>query len=300
MFRFGIGEAAATVTGFSWAISCLIHAEAARRLGTASMLITRLPLALASLFVLAWAGGELHAYPLRAVLIMIASGAIGVASCDWCFYMAIPRIGIRAALVCQCTYACMTALLGVIFLGERLGLQGAAGIVIATAGVIMVVAAERDTQTLVRADSAGRRIGLILALASAASLALSLILSKEAMRNGLPPVTGGLIRTSAAMSAIWMFNLRAHNIGRAFADLRRQPRIIILLMCGCVFGTVGGMVLSMISLVHTASGIASTLMGLQAVFLAFLTWAMEHRRPAAGTMIGSAVACLGAAILLLR
>jgi drug/metabolite transporter (DMT)-like permease len=60
------------------------------------------------------------------------------------------------------------------------------------------------------------------------------------------------------------------------------------------------MVLSMIALFHTSAGIASTLTGLQAVFLAFLTWGMEHRRPAAGTLFGSAVACIGAGILLLR
>lgn len=300
MFQFGIGEAAGLATAFSWSISCLIHTEASRQLGPTSMLILRLPLAVASLLVLAWSAGELRDYPLGAILLMISSGILGIAVCDWCFYVAIQRIGVRAALVCQSTYACISAVLGVLFLGDQLGTQGVLGIAVVTSGVVMVITGERQTQTAVTPDPRSRRAGILLALGSACALAVGMVLSKEAIRMGLPPITGGLIRTTAALAAIWTVNACTHCIGRAFRDLHTHPKAAWLLVAGCVFGTVGGLWLSLTALANTATGIATVLMSLQVVILPFLTWKLEHRRPATGTLAGAGIACLGAALVLLR
>ena len=300
MFQFGIGEAAGIATACAWSVSCLVHTEASRQLGPTSMLILRLPLAAACLFFMAWTGGEIRAYPLSAILFMISSGILGIAVCDWCFYVAIQNIGVRAALVCQSLYACIAALLGVVFLGDSLGIQGVLGIAVATGGVIMVITAERQTQTAVTPNPRSRRIGILLALGSGCSLAVGMVLTKEGMRLGLPPITGGLVRTLSALTAIWAVNACTHCIGRAFTDLRTHPRAVWLLVAGCVFGTVGGLWLSLTALNNTATGIATVLMSMQIVVLPFLTWGLEHRRPAAGTLAGAGIACLGAGIVLLR
>lgn len=300
MFQFGIGEAAGLATACAWSISCLIHTETSRQLGATSMLIVRLPMAVAGLLIMAWWAGELRDYPLTPMLIMMLSGVLGIAVCDWAFYVAISRIGVRAALVCQSLYACIAAVLGVIFIGDHLGVQGALGIAVATTGVIMVITAERQTQTDVSFDPRARRIGILLALGSGFSLAVGMVLTKEAMRQGLPPIMGGLVRTVTALAVIWTVNACTHCIGRAYSDLRAHPKTVWMLVAGCVFGTVGGLWLSLTALENTSTGVATALMSMQVVILPFLTWLLEHRRPSVGTLAGAGIACLGAAIIMLR
>jgi len=300
MFQFGVGEAAGISTAFAWSISCLLHTEASRQLGPTSMLILRLPMAVVGLFLMALFAGELRTYPVNAVLIMMVSGVMGIAVCDWCFYLAIQRIGVRAALVCQSFYASISALLGVLFLGDTLGLWGGVGIAIATCGVVMVITAERDTQTSAGARPHSMRTGLLLAFGSACSLSVGLVLTKEAMRLGLTPISGGLVRTFTALAVIWIINAYTHKIRKAFTDLHEHPKAVWLLFGGCVFGTVGGLWLSLTALNNTATGIATVLMSMQVVILPFLTWILEHRRPAIGTLAGALIACMGAGIVLLR
>ena len=300
MFQFGIGEAAGLATACAWSVSCLLHTEASRQLGPTSMLILRLPLAVACLLLIALATGEVHAYPLRAVAIMMLSGIAGIAVCDWCFYMAIQRIGVRAALVCQSLYACFAAMLGVVFLGEQLGIQGVLGIMVATGGVIMVITAERHGQNSLTMDPKSRRSGILLAFCSACSLALGMVLSKQSIILGLTPISGGLIRTFTALVSIWLVNALTHKIKQAFIDLKYHPKTVWLLLGGCVFGTVGGLWLSLTALSNTATGIATVLMSMQVVILPFLTWILEHKRPALGTLAGAVIACCGAALVLLR
>ena len=72
-----------------------------------------------------------------------ASGLTGILVGDACLYAGALRIGLRPAQVCLSLSAAFTAIIGAMFLGERIGLQGALGIGIATAGVILVVASER-------------------------------------------------------------------------------------------------------------------------------------------------------------
>ncbi len=298
--NLGIGELAGLATGFVWAISCMLHSEASRQVGPTSMMLLRLPLASVALLVIMLLTGQLHGYPLVAVLLMIVSGVLGIALGDWLFYVSIQWIGVRAALVCQCLYATMAAVLGILFLHDRLSLQVILGIFIVTVGVIMVIAAERETQGAAPAGSRLRRKGLLLALGSALALAVSLVMAKEAMRMGIPPIAAGFLRTLAAMSGIWIVSGLRHQVGRAFQELRSHPSVVWLLFGGCVFGTVGGLCLSLVALAHTATGIATVLMSLESVFLPFITWAHEHRRPAFGTIIGAIIAFSGAAVVLLR
>ncbi len=296
----GIGELAGIGTGLFWSISCLIHTEASKTLGATSMLVVRIPLAVTCLAALVLFSGEVHNYPLSSIVLMVLSGLFGIATCDWCFYYAIQSIGVRAALVCQSLYASIAAVLGVLFLNETLGWQGFIGILVASVGVVAVIAAEQDTQGNIQTTPHKRRVGIVLAFGSALSLAIAMVLSKEAIRLGMPSLTGALFRTIAALFVVWSVNIYTHHFIKSFVDLRSNPKMIWFLIGGCFFGTVGGLWLSLIALSNTQTGIATILMSLQVVFLPFLTWIIEHKRPAFGTLVGACIAFLGAVIVILR
>lgn len=299
MIQFGIGESAALATAVSWSISCLIHVEASSRLGATNMLVVRQPFALIALAIFAFLAGDSGTVPLYAGLLVFASGFFGVALCDWLFFHAVNCIGVRTAQVCQSSYVSLTAIMGVVFLGENIGLKGAFGIALATLGSILVIAAESQ-DSVVSQDKAVRRKGVLFAFVSAAFYALGLICSREALTRGVPPATAGFLRILAALIVLWSVQLYSRNLKSAFRGLKADPRSAWLIFAGCIFGTGGGMWLSMQAIANTQTAIATMLMGLQMVFVPILSWFIEHRKPNIRTCAGVALAFTGATIVLLK
>ncbi len=298
-----LGIIAGLATAFSWACSSTIHARISRTLGAHSFMMVRQPLASAILLVLCLAFSQIQSLDLYVIFLAILSGIVGIMGTDWCVYESIPRIGIRSTMVCNSLSTCITALLGVIFLEEYLGVQGILGILIATSGVIMVTLAESrhtlpaDAQTI---PPRQRIIGIILALASACTLALAFLWGKEALNLGMSPLYLTFWRNFSASIALWIVAVRLHKVKSTWKNFRQHPELIKLFLWGCFFGSVGGIWLSSVTLEYAPAAIAATLIGLQPVALLFVSGIVERRVPSLGSIIGSCVACSGAAILLLR
>ena len=75
---------------------------------------------------------------------------------------------------------------------------------------------------------------------------------------------------------------------------------IVFSKLGCLFGPAGGIWLSCVALDYLPAAVAAMLIGLQPIALLIITGIMERRIPAPNSIIGSIIACTGAAILLLR
>ena len=300
MGTFTWGVLAGLGTACSWSVSCLVHAAASRQLGVHPFLMIRQPLAVVALGGAALLAGQVMLYPFLPMLLGLTSGLLGIALSDWLFYESVARLGVRTAQVCQSFNACITAMLGVIFLNEYLGLQGYFGLALATAGTILVVLAEQRGGSGGSADPAARRAGVIMALASACVMAAGMIFSKEAMRLGIPPLMLAFVRNLAASAVLWGAGICLHRVAATLEAARTHPMVLRWLLVGCVFGPAGGMWLSMVALDYAPAAIASTLIGLQPVVLLIMTGFLERRCPAIGSIIGCMAACGGAALLLLR
>ena len=297
-----IGIAAGLGTACSWGVSAVINAAAAKRVGVYTFMMIRLPLAVLILIPPCLIAGQFQSYPPYALFMGFISGILGLVVCDWCLYTAVLRIGIRTAMVCQSLYACITALLGMVMLSEYIGVQGFLGITIATLGVSMVIIAERQhvAPSLAGVDPSRLRLGVLLALCAAVALALGLIVSKVAIQEGIPPLILTLLRNAAGAFVLLGTGIGLHRIQSALASVRAAPRVIRLLLIGCIFGPTGGIWLSLVALEHAPTAVASTLIGMQPVALLFVSGLHERRFPSLGSIVGACTACIGTAILLLR
>lgn len=300
MVGFELGVLAGFGTACAWSVSCLVHAAASRKLGVHIFLMIRQPMAVIALGMVALFTGQLGLYALAPLLMALVSGLIGIALCDWLFYESVLRIGVRPAQVCQSFNACITAVLGVLFLDEYLGVQGVIGLLTATFGVILVVLAEQRGCTGGSSDPKIRATGIAFALISAFVLACGMILSKEAMRYDIPPVTLAFLRNLAATVMLWSVGACMRRITETVRSAKDNPQVLRWLMLGCVFGPAGGMWLSMVALNNAPAAVATTVIGLQPVVLLIMSGILEKRCPATGSIIGSVVACCGAALVLLR
>jgi len=297
-----LGIAAGLGTACAWGVSAVINTAAARLIGVHAFMMIRLPLATLVLIPLCLVAGQFQAYAPHALFMGVASGILGLVVCDWCLYVAVLRIGIRTAMVCHSLYTCVTALLGVVFFSEHLGIQGFFGIGVATLGVILVTVAERQhvEPSLAGLSPARQRQGMALALFSALALAVGLIFSKAAMQEGMPPLMLTLLRNATAAVFMLGTGIGMHRIRATAASVRAAPRVIKLLLIGCVFGPVGGIWLSLVALDHAPTAVASTLIGMQPVALLFISGIQERRCPSLGSILGACTACAGTAIMLLR
>jgi drug/metabolite transporter (DMT)-like permease len=139
-----------------------------------------------------------------------------------------------------------------------------------------------------------------LALFSAVAVALGLIFSKAAIQEGIPPLMLTLLRNAAGACVLLGAGIGLHRIRSTMAAEHAAPRVLKILLCGCLIGPVGGIWLSLVALEYAPAAVASTLIGLQPVALLFVSGIAERRCPAPGSIIGACTACAGTAILLLR
>lgn len=316
-----IGVAAALTTACTWAVSSVIHADVARRIGVHSLLLLRQPLCVTFLGVCAWFAGELTWYPPYWVMVACLSGIVAIFMHDWFFYESVARVGVRCALVCNSLSAVCTAVLGVVFLGEPLGVTGITGVLVSTAGVILVVTAEHDhtlkAQTvpgsvarrflLVSSMVASLRnmpreylVGVGFALTTAVLMAVGMIFSKLALSNGIPPLFMALTRNTVAMTGFFITAFVLHNFRATMGKARATPHLFWMLVAGCLLGPGGGTWMFMIAMQHCSAAVAATLVGLEPVALLVVTGIWERRCPAMGSIVGSLTACAGVALLLWR
>ena len=279
----GFGVFLAIATAFSWALGCVVHTTASRVVGIPAVMLIRQPLASVVLGIFCLVMGDLWLPSLHLFWLAAASGVFGIIIGDACQYAGALTIGLRPAQVCQSLSSCFTALFGSIYLNEYIGLQGWLGMFVATCGVILVVLSEQRDAHNPPVSSKQRNKGVIISLLAAVFVALGIVFSKQALQEGIGAV-----------------GLAFGAIRPAFGNLKANPGILKLFPLGCLFGPAGGIWLSCVALDYLPAAVAAMLIGLQPIALLIITGIMERRIPAPNSIIGSIIACTGAAILLLR
>ncbi|WP_303237464.1 DMT family transporter [uncultured Bilophila sp.] len=297
---FGLGVFLAISTAFSWALACVIHTTASKITGIRAVMLVRQPLASVVLGVCCLAAGDLWLPSMRLFWLSAVSGLFGIIIGDACLYAGALTIGLRPAQVCQSLSSCFTALFSAIYLHEFIGMQGWIGMLVATCGVILVVTSERRDTHNPPTTRKQRRKGITLSLLAAVFLALGLVFSKQALEEGIGALPLAFYRNAISTVGIWAIGFAIGAVAPAMRSLRANPGALKLFPLGCLFGPAGGIWLSCIALDYLPAAIASMLIGLQPIALLIITGIIERRVPAVNSIIGSAVACTGAAILLLR
>ena len=294
----GFGVFLAIATAFSWALGCVVHTTASRVVGIPAVMLIRQPLASVVLGIFCLVMGDLW---LPSLHLFWLAAALSV----WKWrktlqYAGALTIGLRPAQVCQSLSSCFTALFGSIYLNEYIGLQGWLGMFVATCGVILVVLSEQRDAHNPPVSSKQRNKGVIISLLAAVFVALGIVFSKQALQEGIGALPLAFYRNAISTAGIWAVGLAFGAIRPAFGNLKANPGILKLFPLGCLFGPAGGIWLSCVALDYLPAAVAAMLIGLQPIALLIITGIMERRIPAPNSIIGSIIACTGAAILLLR
>ena len=284
-----------------WAASAVISAEPAKHLGAIAFVRWRMFFVALLLWSIAVFASRFPPLGMETWGLMVLSGLVGIFLGDTTLFAAMNRLGPRRSGVLFATHALFTALLGYLFLNERLGAQVYLGAAITVAGVMVAVAWGQHKSAAHPWDSSPNTLsGIALALTAAFAQALGALIAKPAMdlSGGFDPVLASAVRVTVALLALVLVGFISPRFGRA-----QQPPTRHVLFQTAVSGWVGmglGVGLLSWSLREGPVGSAGVLSALSPVIILPLLWLKFGRTPASGAWIGATLAISGVALVLLR
>lgn len=293
------GELAALGAASCWVISALSFESAGKRIGSLSLNLIRLTMALLPLC--SWGlftRGQL--IPLDADAHtwtwLSASALVGFVIGDLCLFRAFVLIGPRLGVLIMASAPVWASLLGLVFLGETLGGRELAGMGLTLAGIgWAIVQRPANTAEGERTPATYNTQGLLLALAGAVGQAGGLILSKHGMGDYDPfaatqiRVMIGVLGFAAVVTGLGWWG----KIGEALRDREAMQSTAI----GAVFGPFLGVGCSLIAIQLAPTGIAATLMATTPIMMLPVAWIRGERFGWAG-VLGALIAFVGVVLLL--
>ncbi|MBN1824824.1 MAG: DMT family transporter [Candidatus Eisenbacteria bacterium] len=314
-----IGEMAALGAAIIWA-STSIAFTSAGRISTPTAANTFKTVAAVFLFGsvflirdgVPWGRGV----PPADIALLALSGLVGLSLGDSLLFRGFVTLGTRRAMLVFSLNPVIGALGGYLFLGERLGGAGIAGMVIALAGIALVVGEKRraapDGLTHPPVPDCGavpcpdrgflhRHVtlaGVLFSVGGAAGQAVGALLAKPSLAR-VDTLAATQIRATAGAAGLLLFALLGGHLAH-WTRLILRGRILARLCLASFFGPFIGLFLMVLSIKRAPTGIALTLLSTTPIWLLPLGAWFQKDRPSPREAVGAVIALAGTALLLLR
>ncbi len=315
---------AALAAACCWTVSTLLWRRLPTALSPGRLNLLKNLLALG--FLLPWVLGQPWQLPPRGLLLLLASGVVGIALGDSLFFAALRRLGSRRTLTIDAAGPALTTLAGVVLLQEWPGPSQLLGIALITLAVALVARgaapaaqAPAGQAQAGLAPGAGAVRGVGLALAGLVCGSLGALLSRSALLSGtISPLQSASLRLAAASVVLLPLLLRwrprpAAAAGRSRAEpaASAAPGALMapvapmalgswpLLLLATLLGTSAGIVLQQAALAGLPGGLAVALLSTAPVMALPLAWWLEGDRPGWRGLAAGLAALAGVTLVVL-
>lgn len=284
-----LGQVAALVTALCWSSNSVLFTEAGKRVGSQTVNLTRLYMALLGMVILHLVFLS-SPFPVGAgstrFMWFGISGLIGFAVGDAVLFESFLHLGPRLSMLVMTLWPVFAALMAGIFLGENLGIYRILAMLVTLSGIAWVVSDRSQAGSPDKPKHLTK--GLLLALGGALGQSTGFIFSKFGLAGDFHPVSANLIRVCAGTLALSGWILFKGEMGSTMGRLK-DTKATWLIAAGAAAGPVIGVVLSLYAQSHAPQGVAATLMSLSPVVLlpvsAFLYKEKITWRAVAGTLL---------------
>ena len=290
-----LGELSALVTAASWTATSMAFESDNKKVGSLSVNLIRLVMALVLLGIFTSITRG-HFFPFEAGshawLWLSLSGFVGFVIGDLLLFQAFVVVGARVSMLIMSLTPPLTALFGLLILGERMTLINIMGMMLTISGIALVILGR---------PVKGKRFsinfplsGLFLALGGAAGQALGLVLSKLGMGdlNAFMSTQIRVIAGIVGFSLVFFIIRRWGNVWKAVQNKQAMSRISI----GAFFGPFLGVSFSLLAVKYTTTGIASTLMALTPVMIILPARYIFKEKITTKEVIGAFIAVAGVVV----
>ncbi len=285
---------AALAASFCWTVATVLWRRqpptlTANQLNLCKTLLAFL-LQLPLLALVRWPSGGTSA-----LLTLALSGVVGIAWGDSLFFSALRRLGSRRSLTITAAGPAVTALAGLVTLGERPHLAQWLGIGLISLAVGLVARQRPPDLDGERAGpGAAPWAGLALALAAMACGSGGALLARQALRSGeVPALLAASVRLAAATVALAPL---LPSLGGALRPRASAPMRWPSLVGATLLGTSLGIPLQQLALAGLPGGLAVALLSTSPV-MAVPFAHLEGDRPGPTGWVAALAACLGVSLV---
>ncbi len=292
-----IGIGAALGSAASWALGAILFKRIGEKMSPLAMTLAKAVVSVVFLGVALVFLGFTRIAP-HDLGMLVLSGLIGIAVGDTLFFAALQDLGPQTLVVLMMVGQVATALLALVFLGERPSAKAWGGIAGVIVGVALVLWANLAGE---RQRSRGR--GIVLGLLSVACMAVSVIFAKQGLDGGAAvsetmqqTMQGTCVRMLAGAVGIALVGLFTGRLRAWFAEGKSARLAGSFLFAVCVV-TFGGFWLSLLAIRHVDVAIANTLNSLEPVFVLPLAAIVLKEKITPLQVVGTLTALTGVIIL---
>jgi drug/metabolite transporter (DMT)-like permease len=292
-----IGEFAALGTAFCWVITAIAFEAASRKVGSISVNIIRLVIALFLIGFYTWFTRGLF-FPIDATLYswlwLILSGLIGFVIGDLFLFEAFTLIGSRLSMLIMTLVPPITALLGWMIMGETLTVLNLMGMSLTISGIGLVIFQRSNSKT---GKVKYPVKGLFFAFLGAVGQATGYVLSKYGMGD-YNPFAATQIRVMAGIFGFSVI-ITIFRRWRPVMLALKNTRPMILTTLGATFGPFIGVSLSLLAAQHTQTGIAATIMAITPILIIPPTMIFFKQPTSWKELVGAIISVAGVSLFFL-
>jgi len=277
MFQTHLGEYAALLTAIFWTITAIAFESAGKKVGSLSTNLIRLFLA----FIFIGIYGQVTRgsfIPFDASahqwMWLSLSGFVGFVIGDLLLFEAYVVIGSRISMLIMSLTPPITAFFGWLLMDEVLTPQNMLGMFLTLLGIMLVVLDRKPKDKNVDNKTINGKnkiklsypiVGILLAFGGAVGQGAGLVLSKFGMQD-FDPFAATQIRVITGFvgfTILFVFMKRWKKVIAAVKNKNAMTRLSI----GAFFGPFLGVSFSLLSVKHTTTGVASTIMAIVPVLI---------------------------------
>lgn len=299
-----IGEAAGLATAFLWTLSAIAWSHASKKTGAIAVSTIRLTIASVILMFIhlilyktVWPFGA----EMRLQVILVFSGIAGAAVGDMLFFYSLKNLGPRLGMLIASLSPAVSAVMA--YAGpmhEKLGVYAILGMVMTMGGVAWVVIDENRGENAWVVPEGKFTKGVMMALLAVFCYGIGFVLSRAGMEDGkVPAFSATLMRVVSACIFSWLFIPFIGRFRQTFTSMIKGESVGII-TCGTLVGPVFGIWMSMISVAHVETGVATALITTSPIFVIPLSYFSHGEKPTIRGVIGALIAVGGVFLLVYR
>ncbi len=242
-------------------------------------------------------GENLSLISSQAILLLLLSGAVGIGFGDTMYFEAINCIGPNRSLLLATLAPIITAVLALIFLGEKIVPLAWLGVAITLMGILLVITQKHDS---INGSAKNDRTGILFALLFAFAQAAGAVISRWALtQTSITPLQSSVVRIFAGIVFLfgWIAITRTRlggwmKPGNVNAKSWLKVSLVVLL------GAYLPLWLQQVAFKNTEVGIAQTLLATAPIFILPIS-ALQKEKISLREIFGMVISVAGIAVLFL-
>lgn len=285
-----LGAASALGSAFLWAVAAILFAQIGEKLSARTINLVKGFVAFVCLafLLLIYSTSE---FEWRAFGFLALSGIIGIAIGDTLYFQTLQRLGAKLTLLIGTLIPVVTGVSALFLFNETISHVQVFGLLITLFGVAFVLWNKTTQNTSNYAWFSGVTIACIYVFAESAGI----LLTKYGL-NHYNSVEATFIRQIFGVAALVFWGLAVKDLVGGFEPLRKNSRLLGLLIATSFIGAFLGTWLSIFALESTYAAVAVTLNATSPIFVLPLAYWFLKEKFDKKQLIGSLVAVFGIAV----